>query len=85
MYSSNFRKSLKKYKYNKEVISRLANCVAMMSEWKALPISYRNHRLKGNYKWLSEFHLFPDVLVLYEKGKEFITFTGIGSHSDLFG
>lgn len=39
------------------------------------------------YRGYREFHLFPDLLVIYKKDEltGMITFTDIGSHSGLFG
>ena len=84
--SSSFKKSFKKYKHKEKVAARLSKCVTIFEEWKQLPASYRNHKLLWAYKGFSEFHLFPDVLVLYEVDheKRIVTFLKIGSHSDLF-
>lgn len=84
--SSSFRKSFKKYKHKAKVLARLWKCVKIFEEWKQLSISYKNHKLLWAYKGFSEFHLFPDVLVLYEidHEKRVVTFLKIGSHSDLF-
>ena len=49
-----------------------------------IPISYRDHELKGYYKNVRELHLKPDVLLLYKKDKDRVILMALGSHSEIF-
>lgn len=48
-----------------------------------LPSGNKNHKLKGKYKGFWECHVDPHWLLIYEKDDTHITFTRLGSHSDL--
>ena len=51
-----------------------------------LPITYKPHILKGNYKGLWECHIQPDWLLVWEQKEtiKLITLVRTGTHSDLF-
>ena len=80
-----FKKSLKKYRHKKPVLEELKKVTELLLNNKAIPVKYRDHELKGNYKGIRELHLKPDNLLLYIKqDKEKITLVALGSHADLF-
>jgi mRNA interferase YafQ len=83
--SNPFKKSLKKYQHNNPVLEELQKVIELLANKKPLPIKYRDHELKGNYKGIRELHLKPDDLLLYFKvEEEKIILVAIGSHSELF-
>ena len=83
--TSTYRKQLKKYKHNKNVLDELFKIVEILVNEKPIPIKYKNHKLSGNYSNVMELHLKPDDLLLYIKiDNKNITLIGIGSHADLF-
>ena len=49
-----------------------------------LPPRCRPHRLSGNLEKYTECHALNNVLLLYEIDKEKVTFSRLGTHSDLF-
>lgn len=51
-----------------------------------LPVTYKPHVLKGNYKGLWECHIQPDWLLVWEQNEtiKLITLIRTGTHSDLF-
>jgi mRNA interferase YafQ len=51
-----------------------------------LPVAYKPHILKGNYKGLWECHLQPDWLLVWEQNEtiKLISLVRTGTHSDLF-
>lgn len=85
-YSKRFKKDLKLFEYNKEVLSELKIILDLLISGEALPKKYHNHSLKGEFKECFECHLKPDVLLIYKQGKQkiYILLLRIGSHSDLF-
>lgn len=58
----------------------------LKQNWK-LQLFWKDHALKWEWLWHNEFHLSPDVLVVYKKNQEefVFVFMHIGSHSALFG
>jgi len=52
---------------------------------ETLPISNKDHALKGGWKGCRDCHLKPDLVLIYRKTKTEIELLRIGSHSELFG
>ncbi|MDD3939723.1 MAG: type II toxin-antitoxin system YafQ family toxin [Patescibacteria group bacterium] len=84
--SSRFKKDLKPYKYDKQLLEELETVLNILVKGKDLPIKYCNHPLIGEFKGCFECHIKPDVLLIYklEKAEITISLLRIGSHSDLF-
>jgi len=85
--SSQFKTDIKPYKNNNKVISELNNILTILSLESKLPVKYKNHELKWEFKWIFECHIFPDVLLFYEidKKEKIIRLIRIWSHAELFG
>ncbi|MFK5949201.1 MAG: type II toxin-antitoxin system YafQ family toxin [Methylococcales bacterium] len=85
--SKQFKKSLKKYKNNKNILQELDKVLDYLLNEKPLPVKYKDHELTGNFKKIRECHVKPDTLLLYfvvdEKGV--LKLYDFGSHSDVFG
>lgn len=51
-----------------------------------IPITYRDHPLKGQWAGYSELHLWPDMLLIYcYSNNNILRLARLGSHSELFG
>lgn len=51
-----------------------------------LPVRNRDHALTGNWADHREFHVKPDLLLIYSKpDDEVLQLVRLGSHSELFG
>ncbi len=86
LYKPSFKKAMKKYKHEKQILQELELVIDLLINEKSLPEKYHNHKLTGNYAGMMELHLRPDDLLVYFKiEKESITLVAIGSHADLFG
>ena len=85
-FSSRFKKDLKSYKHDKQLLEELETVLNILVKGKDLPIKYHNHPLIGEFKGCFECHIKPDVLLIYklEKTELTISLLRIGSHSDLF-
>jgi mRNA interferase YafQ len=85
-YSKRFKKDLKYFKNNKEVLSILEKVLDVLVLGKPLSKKLQNHPLKGEFTGCFECHLRPDILLIYKKDKKemLILLLRIGSHSDLF-
>lgn len=85
-YSSRFKKDLKFYRHNQEVIDELEKILDILIKKGKLPLKNNNHCLIGEFKNCFECHLRPDVLLIYkiEKSEITILLLRIGSHAKLF-
>jgi mRNA interferase YafQ len=62
-----FKKCLKKYRCQQSVLEELKKVTGLLVNNKTIPVKYRDHELKGQYKGIRELHLKPDDLLLYTK------------------
>ena len=68
--SHQFKTDIKSYKTNSRIISELDTVLKILSCWDTLPLKYKNHELKWEFKWIFECHILPDVLLFYEIDKQ---------------
>ncbi|QCD44452.1 type II toxin-antitoxin system YafQ family toxin [Campylobacter mucosalis] len=83
-FTKNFKKQFKKLSDDDKSLA--FEVIEKISNGKVLEKRFKNHALKGKFKGLSECHLKPDLLLVYEIKNEIFTLfcVGIGSHSELF-
>lgn len=87
VYSRRFIKALKRVQnlpgFRAE---RLTSAIELLSVNKQLPEQFRDHALLGDMSGYREFHIAPDILVIYEVQDEILEllFINIGTHSHLF-
>jgi len=84
--SKQFKKDLKSFKHDKDLLSILESVLDILITGKALPKEYHEHPLVGEFNGCYECHLRPDVLLIYKKDNKelLIQILRIGSHSNLF-
>lgn len=83
-FSTKFKGDLKKYQYNKSILKEFNDVLKMLIKQQKLPEKFRDHDLSGNYKGYREYHVKPDVLLVYRTDAEILYLYRIGSHSELF-
>ena len=88
VFTSNFKKQLKKFIKQKKDISELLEVITKLANLESLDSKYRNHNLINDktYKDCCECHINPDWLLIYKyvDDKLVLILFAIGSHSDLF-
>ncbi len=87
IYSNSFKKNLKTFLRNtKFQRERLEYLIYLFTRDSSIPPQFKNHKLQGKYRGLYECHLYPDILLIYDKDRELelITLMALGSHSELF-
>lgn len=86
LYTTKFKKDLKKQRQNFELIGLVLKLLQQKGVL-GIPQSMKPHKLKGNYKNCWECHIKPDLLIIWIQieSPEEIRLIRIGSHSDLFG
>jgi mRNA interferase YafQ len=83
--SKQFKRDLNKYEHKKEVLQELKEVIKYILNEQALPASYKDHNLIGNWVGRRECHVKYNVLLVYKifpDSKE-VLFERIGSHSEL--
>lgn len=87
--SGQFKKDYKKYKNNPTKVEKIAKTLLLLEEGGVdnLPASMKAHFLTGNYKGHLEYHIEPDLLIIwlqYDEEEKEIFLVRLGSHSELF-
>ncbi len=81
--SSQYKKDLKRYARDNEVIKKLFMILKLLAEEKAIPREFKPHILTGDYKGLWECHIENNVLLIWID-KDIVELVRLGSHSELF-
>ncbi len=83
--TTQFKKDLKRYKHQPEMLKKLENILNLLASGNAIPDENRPHPLTGNYKGHMECHIENDTLLIwFDKEAGIITLVRFGSHSELF-
>lgn len=88
VYSSKFKKDLKKIKKQNKNIDELLDIVDKLAIKEELDAKFRNHKLINDktFKECYECHIRPDWLLIYQYNDNelLLLLMNTGSHSDLF-
>ncbi len=87
VYTRQFKKDVRRIeKSGSRDIEKLKAVSKILTEGRQLFLSYRDHKLKGDYTGHRECHIEPDWLLVYRinQNEETITFVRTGSHADIF-
>ena len=85
-FTNQYLKDLKLARKRKLDESKLNDLILLLLSDSNLPPKYKDHMLTGNLKGLSECHISPDWLLIYEIDtiEKIIKLIRTGSHSDLY-
>ena len=85
-WTSRFKKEYKLLMKRGKDIQALDNVIRLLADGVKLPPECRDHVLSGRYAGLHEYHVRPDLLLVYDidEGVLVLTLFRTGSHSDLF-
>jgi mRNA interferase YafQ len=86
LYTNSFKKDLKKVqKYPNFKADKLKFFVNKLANNEELPETARNHKMASNshFKGLCNFHVAPDIAVLYKIDDSSISLIRIGKHNNL--
>ena len=80
-------KPLKKHTRRNELFSNLEQYVNLLITGQQLPIKAKNHPLSkhspSEYKGCWDFHVLPDIVVVYRMDADALYLLRIGKHNDL--
>lgn len=83
-YSGQFKKDVKLAQKRGKDMEKLKRLLSLLIDGQALPASYLDHPLKGNWQGYRDAHIEPDWLLIYKISGEGIRFERTGRHADLF-
>lgn len=88
LYSNNFKKDLRKVeKYSSFKKDKLKSFVEKLAAGESLPASAKNHKLAPSspkkYSGMYDFHIAPDIVVIYKNDDSAIILVRIGKHNQL--
>jgi mRNA interferase YafQ len=92
VYLKKFKKDLERIvrgdkKRCEERRKRIRFVIECLAKKEKLVPEFRDHKLKGErgkYKDRREYHIEPDLLLVYKLERNVLTLERIGSHVDLF-
>ena len=82
--STQFRRDVRRMQRRGKDLAKLRPPLKALIRQTSLPVRYRDHSLRGNWKGYREFHLEPDWLLIYRVKGDELQLVRTGSHSDLF-
>ena len=82
--SNQFKKDIELLRRQGKKLSKLKEVMELLIEGKSLPLSYKDHPLKGNWIGSRDCHIGPDWILIYTLTSYSIRFERTGSHSELF-
>ena len=75
-------KAISRYR---DLDERLSAVLQLLVSDRPLPLRNRDHALSGNRSGYRDYHLWPDLLLIYGKpSPDVLRLVRLGSHSDLF-
>lgn len=88
LYTNAFKKDIKKVSQYKSFNDKLFDeYTEILLKGKPLPANTKDHALSKSsptrYKGLRDFHLAPDICVIYKQTLDSIVFHRIGKHNNL--
>ena len=86
--TSAFRRDFKREKkglHRRDLDSLVSAVVSLLADDAVLPEKNRDHRLGGEWQEHREYHLKPDLLLIYRKpNAQVLQLVRMGTHSELF-
>jgi len=82
--TSRFKKDLKKAVRQGRNIEKLKNTLEKLATPEPLPVEFKDHKLKGEWRDFRECHVEPDWLLIYTISDFELRPARLGSHSELF-
>ena len=82
--TTQFKKDVKRIKKRSCDTPKLKSIICLLENGAKLPVSNKDHTLKGTYKDCRECHIEPDWLLIYRIDGSDLWLIRTGYHSDLF-
>lgn len=83
--SSHFKRDVKVLEKRGKQMDKLRALLNVLIAEDALPATYRDHALKGNWRGYRDAHIEPDWLLIYQIKGQDLLLARTGSHANIFG
>ena len=83
-YSGQFKRDVKQSQKRGKDMGKLKTLLRLLITKEALPATYLDHPLKGNWRGFRGAHIEPDWLLIYKVSDDVVRFERTGRHADLF-
>ena len=85
VYSSRFKKDLKRYRNQPERINALKSVLRQLRDTGKVDASLKPHMLTGDFRDCMECHIQNDFLLIWiDEARQQIKLVRLGSHAELF-
>lgn len=82
-FAGSFKKDFKKIEKTQKDLKKLWALVNFLIHEQKIPIKYKLHKIKGNWKGHYECHIEPDWLLIYRYDRFKLILVRTGSHAQL--
>lgn len=83
--SSQYKRDFKKYRNDRAKVAKILEVVRILECGETLPLSYRAHKLAGDYAGCIECHIESDLLLIWiDEEEQIVRLVRLGSHYELF-
>jgi len=83
--TSRFKKDFKRAAKQGRDLNKVRLVLEKLAVPEALPLKYKDHKLRGEWKDFRECHIEPDWLLIYTITDFELRPASLGTHSELFG
>ncbi len=80
-----FKRDVKRAGKRGKDLARLRKLLQLLIDGHPLPVEYRDHPLKGDWKHHRNSHIEPDWVLVYKIDGDDLYLVRTGTHSDIFG
>lgn len=84
VYSNHFKRDVRLAESRGKQLQKLWSLSALLLKGSELPVAYKDHPLKGEWRGFRDAHIEPDWILIYRVEDEAVYFERTGRHSDLF-
>ena len=82
--SGRFKRDVRRAEKRGKDMSKLRAVLLLLIAGESLPLIYRDHPLRGEWKGFRDLHIEPDWLLLYRIDGPELQLARTGTHADLF-
>ena len=83
IYTTQFKRDIERVTKRGKDITKLKIVITLLLNESQLPVSYRDHALKGNFAGRRDCHIEPDWLLIYAVSNGELTLYNTGTHRDI--
>ncbi len=83
--SSRFKRDVKRQRKREMDVGKLKDVISLLLSGSALPPSFMDHPLSGEWNEYRDLHIEPDWVLIYRIDGDTLKLARTGTHDDIFG